>query len=114
MCTLIVVRNGYPSYPLVVAANRDELLYRPSEAPKFWDGAPRMLAPADAQRGGTWIGVNDRVVFAAVPNRNDVTSVRGIASRGDLVLMALSVSTAGEAVGLIARLVVRLYNGFHL
>lgn len=28
MCILIVVRNGYRSYPLVVAANRDELLDR--------------------------------------------------------------------------------------
>jgi uncharacterized protein with NRDE domain len=114
MCTLIVVRNGYPSYPLVVAANRDELIDPPSEPPKFWDGAPRMLAPADSQRGGTWIGVNDRGVFAAVTNRNDVASVRGMASRGDLVLMALSASTAGEAAGTIAKLGARLYNGFHL
>lgn len=114
MCTLIVVRNGYPSYPIVVAANRDELLDRPSEPPKFWEDSPRILAPADAQRGGTWLGVNERGVFAAVTNRNDVRSVRGMDSRGDLVLMALEARTAGEAAARIARLDARRYNGFHL
>lgn len=114
MCTLIVVRNGYPSFPLVVAANRDELLDRPSEAPKPWDHAPRMLAPTDLQRGGTWLGVSERGVFAAVTNRNDVVSVRGKDSRGELAVIALEARTAGEAVERILRLDARRYNGFHL
>lgn len=114
MCTLIIVRNGYASYPLVVAANRDELLDRPSESPKFWEGAPRMLAPADAQRGGTWIGVNEYGVFAAVTNRNDVESVRGMDSRGELVVMADEARTAGDAIARIMRLDARRYNGFHI
>jgi uncharacterized protein with NRDE domain len=114
MCTLVIVRNGYPSYPLVVAANRDEMLDRPSEAPKLWDHAPRMLAPVDVRRGGSWIGVNEHGVFAAVTNRSDVVSVRDMDSRGDLVVMSLEARTAGEAVGRIMSLDARRYNGFHL
>lgn len=35
MCTLIVLKGLYANYPLVVAANRDELLDRPSETPQI-------------------------------------------------------------------------------
>ncbi|HJV32990.1 MAG TPA: NRDE family protein [Patescibacteria group bacterium] len=114
MCTLIVVRNGYRHYPLVVAANRDELLDRPSEPPRVWEQEPRILAPLDAQRGGTWIGVNGRGVFAAVTNRHDVLSVRGKDSRGELALIALDSACASEALERVRRLDMRRYNGFHL
>lgn len=114
MCTLIVVRNVHASYPLVVAANRDEMLDRPSAPPKVWDHAPRMLAPVDLRRDGTWIGVNEHGVFAALTNRIDIPSEAGRASRGELVVMALEERTAGQALGRIVRLDARRYNGFHL
>ena len=114
MCTLIVVRNGYPSHPLVVAANRDELLDRPSAAPRVWEDDPGLLAPMDLQRGGTWIGVNARGVFAAVTNRHDVVSMRGKDSRGELALIALDSGSASEALERILRLDMHRYNGFHL
>lgn len=114
MCTLIVAAGLFPRHPLVVAANRDELLDRPSLPPAVMDDGPRLLAPVDVLRGGTWIGVNARGVFAAVTNRNDVVSVGGMDSRGDLALMALEAESAEDAAARIARLDMRRYNGFHL
>lgn len=113
MCTLIVVRNTYDCYPIVVAANRDELIDRKSVPPKLWEGSPRMLAPVDMQRGGTWLGINEAGVFAAVTNRYDVLSVRGMDSRGELVTMTLEARAADEALERISRLDARRYNGFH-
>ncbi len=114
MCTLIVAAGLFPRHPLVIAANRDELLDRPSLPPGVMDGEPRLLAPVDVQRGGTWIGVNARGVFAAVTNRNDVVSVGGKDSRGELALMALEAAEAEDAASRVARLDMRRYNGFHL
>jgi uncharacterized protein with NRDE domain len=113
MCTVIIVRNTYDSYPIIVAANRDELLDRPSAPPKLWDGSPKLLAPVDKQRGGTWLGINEAGVFASVTNRRDVMSVRGMESRGELVIMSLEARTADEALERISRLDPRRYNGFH-
>ncbi len=114
MCTLILALGLFPRFPVVVAANRDEQLDRPSAPPSFWQDEPRVLAPTDLRRGGTWIGVNDRGVFAAVTNRNDIVSQRGKDSRGELALMALDEATAAAAAARIGRLDMRRYNGFHL
>lgn len=114
MCTVIVGYKIFPHYPIVIAANRDELLDRPSEPPKRWEGEPAMLAPVDMQRGGTWIGVNAHGVFAALTNRVDVPSIGGQRSRGELVLKMLKFKTAKEAVLKYSWLDASAYNGFHL
>lgn len=114
MCTLIVAHNLFPNYPVVVAANRDELLDRPSEKPQFRNGPIVRLSPKDLQRGGTWIGVNERGVFAGLTNRIDIKSERGRVSRGDLVERALLKTSALEAFGDIAALDGKNFNGFHL
>jgi uncharacterized protein with NRDE domain len=117
MCTVIVGHKLFPRHPLVVAANRDELLDRASEPPAdaVIDGY-RMIVPRDVQRGGTWIGVNERGVFAAVTNRIDVESVGGMKSRGDLVRRALMMGEDADAAFAFCsrHLDAREYNGFHL
>lgn len=116
MCTIVLALNVVSEAPLIVAANRDELLDRPSAPPAWieeWDG---VYAPRDLQRRGTWIGVNARGVLVALTNRADVKSERGRMSRGWLVSNALrSADTAKNAVicasmGLPANTV----NGFNL
>jgi len=117
MCTVIVGHKLFPRHPLVIAANRDELLDRASEPPRegVIDGY-RTIAPRDVQRGGTWIGVNERGVFAAVTNRIDVASVGGMTSRGELVRSALAMGEdASCAIAYCHRgIEAREFNGFHL
>ena len=121
MCTVIVDFNPTRERcPIVVATNRDELLGRSAEDPRIWPGRPTMLAPVDLQRQGTWIGVNEHGVFAALTNRVDVASVwdpkdpEKMRSRGQLVRIALQHRTAADAIAAVASLPARAYNGYNL
>lgn len=98
MCTLIVARDVFRFYPLVVAANRDERLDRPARPPETWPGRPRIIAPVDEEGGGTPIGISEAGVFAAVTNRDDVPHEAGRPTRGSLVLSALEGRTAIQGV----------------
>lgn len=115
MCTIVLIRNGLcAGYPLAIAANRDEYLDRPSEAPE--DRGNGILAPRDVKRGGTWIGVNQYGVFAGLTNRNGVIGKPGKISRGDLPNMALRYKTATEAFEAIRDAYPdgKEFNGFYL
>ena len=101
MCTLVVIKNVFPGYPLVVAANRDEQFSRPSAAPAVAGDPRKVLSPTDLRRGGTWIGVNDAGVLVALTNRKSIASVRGLRSRGELVAEALTRPTAKEALSTV-------------
>lgn len=113
MCTLIVAKNVFDGFPVVVAANRDELLDRPSETPAMRDEELGIYAPKDLQRGGAWIGVNKFGVLAALTNRLDVHSESGRKSRGDLIINALKHKSAIEAHEYLAHLDAEDFNGFN-
>jgi len=115
VCTLTFAWQVFPDAPLVVAANRDELVDRPSEPPAIRDGKRRFLAPRDAEAGGTWIGVNDAGVFVGITNRWTDADLAGERSRGLLVRDALGCDSAEEAGRLIERGVDDTeYGGFNL
>lgn len=107
MCLIALAYHVHPRYPLVVMANRDEFLHRPSAAAHFWEDAPQLFAGRDLQAGGTWMGVSREGRFAALTNYRDlrVPAVEG-PSRGLLVRHALE---AGVALHDTAR-----YSGFNL
>ena len=87
MCTLIVLHRCFAEAPLVLAANRDEFLDRPAEKPTLrQSGSRTVLAPRDLRAGGTWLGLNDAGLFAALTNRpcGDPRSVAPIAGPGGL------------------------------
>ncbi|MDP6943716.1 MAG: NRDE family protein, partial [Myxococcota bacterium] len=112
MCTVIIATRVWSELPLLVASNRDEALARPSLPPSRWrDG---MVAPRDERAGGTWIGVSDVEVVAAVTNRFGPTADPARRSRGELVPMALEAPSAEEAARRIARISPATYNPFHL
>jgi uncharacterized protein with NRDE domain len=70
MCLLVVAFQLVPDAPLLVGANRDEVLDRPSTAMTLLDvGPPRVLGGRDELSGGTWLAVNDRGVFAGLTNQ---------------------------------------------
>lgn len=88
MCTLIALYRAVPGYDLVVGMNRDEDRLRPSEPPQSLPGPPPLVAPRDAKAGGTWIGVNQEGLFAALSNRRGTASPNA-RSRGLLMLEVL-------------------------
>jgi uncharacterized protein with NRDE domain len=118
VCTLTLAWQAFADVPLVVAANRDEALDRPSEPPARTDGppdGPGFLAPRDADAGGTWIGVNDAGVFAGITNRWVDVDGAGERSRGLLVRDALEVRSAEAATRAVeSALRAHRYEGFNL
>lgn len=114
MCTLIALHRCVPGAPLVVAANRDEYLDRPSEAPAIRPmGYGVVLAPLDVRAGGTWLGLNPHGVFAALTNRRCSQPDPERRSRGLLVTDMLAASSAAEAARMLAELPERAYNPFN-
>jgi uncharacterized protein with NRDE domain len=115
MCTLIALHRCIPGAPLVVAANRDEFAERPAEAPALRETRHGfVVAPLDAQAGGTWLGVNRAGVFAALTNRRSETPDPARRSRGLLVLDALGAGCAAEAASAALATPARAYNPFNL
>jgi uncharacterized protein with NRDE domain len=115
VCLIVLGLHAHPRYSLVVAANRDEFLARPSEAAGFWQGSDGLLAGRDLLAGGTWMGVTRSGRFAALTNVRDPRSFDPSApSRGDLVVRFLA--GAEEPVAHLRRLAgegIRR-NGFNL
>jgi Transport and Golgi organisation 2 len=70
MCLLVVAFQLVPDAPLIVGANRDEVLERPATSMTVLDaGPPRVLGGRDELSGGTWLAVNERGVFAGLTNQ---------------------------------------------
>jgi uncharacterized protein with NRDE domain len=69
MCLLAIHFQVCDAAPLLIAANREEFYDRPSLGPAIQAGPPRVLCGVDARAGGTWLGVNEHGVVAAVTNR---------------------------------------------
>lgn len=68
MCTLALVRLHSTDYPLIVAANRDENLARPSTPPRLWEDPVPFVGGRDEVAGGTWLGVNARGLVVGLTN----------------------------------------------
>ncbi len=104
LCTLIVLYKNVPGRWLVVAANRDEYRDRPSEEPAVRIGRKiPWLAPMDVRAGGTWLGLSQEGVFAALTNLRDPNPDPSRQSRGQVVTNSLQMKSAAEAMdGLMA------------
>jgi len=116
MCTLIVMSRRFPDTPLLVAANRDERLDRPSAPPRIWsDRRVPVFAPVDLRAQGTWLGINRAGLFAGVTNRFGSTPPHPERrSRGLLVTDALEESDDRSAFERMAKLEPALHNRHHL
>jgi hypothetical protein len=116
MCTLVILRRPDHPWPLVFAANRDEMIDRPWRAPaRHWPDRPEVVAGLDLLAGGSWLGLNDWGVAAAVLNRHgSLGPQRGLRSRGELVLEALDHADAVEAAAALAALDPAAYRTFNL
>ncbi|WP_026564587.1 NRDE family protein [Bacillus sp. UNC41MFS5] len=90
MCLILFAYQVHPIYKLIVAANRDEFLGRPTSPVHFWEDRPDILAGRDLEKMGTWMGVTTTGRFAALTNyRDPKEATDGKRSRGELVAEAL-------------------------
>ncbi len=116
MCTLVILRRPGHQWPLLVAANRDEMTDRPWLPPgRHWPDRPEVVAGLDRTAGGAWLGVNDHGVLAGVLNRRgSLGPAPGLRSRGELPLEALYHAEAEAAAGALADLETASYRSFNL
>jgi uncharacterized protein with NRDE domain len=116
MCTLVVLRRPEQQWPLLLAANRDEMIGRPWRAPaRHWPDRPEVVAGLDELAQGSWLGLNDHGVVAGILNRfGTLGPAPGQRSRGELVLEALDHADAGEAARALAQIDPRAYRPFNL
>ena len=116
MCTLVILRRPDHEWPVVIGANRDEMIDRRAEPPgRHWPDRSEVVAGRDLQAGGTWLGINDWGVVTAVLNRHgSLGAEAGLRSRGELVLEALDHADAVDAATALSHLDPAAYRSFNL
>lgn len=116
MCTVVILRRPGHAWPVLLAANRDEMAARPWAPPgRHWPDRPEVVAGLDRKAGGTWLGVNDCGLVAGILNRvGSLGPAAGKRSRGELVLDALDHADAAEAAEALSNLDPRAYRSFNL
>lgn len=119
MCTLIMVVKKIPSFPIVIAGNRDEFLVRRSLAPHLWPLSQygkslEIFAGRDLEAGGTWFGINPDGMIAGITNQFTGTRDPKKLSRGQLVLGCLSQDSLEKAHSSFTSLDTFRYNPFNL
>ena len=85
MCLVSLAYRVSKSYPLILAANRDERHARPSAAASWWSDEPTVLGGRDLSAGGTWLAVDSSGRLGAVTNFLESRPALAEESRGSLV-----------------------------
>jgi mutator protein MutT len=109
MCTIAILL-GVTEYPLVLAANRDELYTRPTRPPERL--APGIAGGVDEVSGGTWLAIDVRGRFAAVTNQRVSAPPTGqVRSRG---LLVRELALAADPDAYVAAIDPRMYASMNL
>ena len=115
MCTIALLRRVHPEYPLILAANRDEVLNRPALGPHLLSESPRVVGGKDLERGGTWMGVTDGGLFVGLTNQRPTGQpVVAPRARGEVVLRALQAGSVEAIERYLDTLDAREFNPFNL
>jgi uncharacterized protein with NRDE domain len=116
MCTVVVLFRPGHAWPLLLAANRDEMIRRAWDPPAaHWPELPGIVAGRDRSGGGTWMGMNRQGVVAAVLNRpGSLGPAPGKRSRGALPLIGLRHATASQAAEAITAIPAAEYRSFNM
>jgi Transport and Golgi organisation 2 len=116
MCTLIVLYRPEHEWPVLIAANRDEMLNRAWQPPgRHWPDRPNVVAGLDELGGGSWFGLNDDGVAAGIMNRvGTLGPAADKRSRGELVLEALDHADAKTAAEALSHIDPAAYRAFNL
>lgn len=86
MCLIAFAIGASERWPLVIAANRDEFLNRPTLPMARWHTAAgqEVISGRDLRAGGTWLGVNPAGRVAMLTNVREPQPLAGERSRGEL------------------------------
>jgi len=84
MCLILLAMAVSETYPLVIAANRDEFFARETTPAEFWPGTD-LLAGRDNLKWGSWFGLTRRGQLAMVTNVRTPAADSSTLSRGHLV-----------------------------
>jgi uncharacterized protein with NRDE domain len=116
MCTLVILRRPDHAWPIIIGANRDEMVDRPWLPPgRHWPDREDVVAGQDLEAGGTWLGLNDHGVIAGILNRpGSLGPAPDKRSRGELVLEALDHADASVAADALSHIDGRAYRPFNL
>lgn len=116
MCTIVILHRPGHDWPLILAANRDEMIDRPWLPPaRHWEDRPKVTAGKDSLAGGTWMGLNDYGIVAAVLNRRGTLGpAPGLRSRGELPLEALDHAEAETATKALSQINSQAYRPFNM
>ena len=113
---IVILKKSENEWPLIIAANRDEMNNRKFLPPdRHWKDKPHIFAGKDLLAGGSWLGVNDNGVVAAIMNRkNSLGLIKNKKSRGELVLTALDHEDAVKSLNAMAKIQKDNYRGFNM
>lgn len=118
MCTIFVFHQVYEDAPVVIAANRDEFLHRPSTGPIILAETPWIVGGKDLEKGGTWLGITASGFFVCVTNvRGTLTMASETTdhlSRGALVMDLLQTDNTQQALDRLRACDARQYRAFNL
>lgn len=116
MCTVVVLYRPEHTWPVLIAANRDEMRDRPWDAPaRHWPDREHVTAGRDRLAGGTWMGINDDGLVACVLNRvNTLGPDPEKRSRGELPLEALDHAEAAMSADALVAIDPHAYRPFNL
>ncbi|WP_372618995.1 NRDE family protein [Falsiroseomonas sp.] len=115
MCTVVILRRPGHSWPLLLAANRDERLDRAWDAPAaHWPDRPGVVGGRDGTAGGTWMAMRGGLVAAVLNRPGSLGPAPGKRSRGELPLLALSAEGGKAAAARIAALDAGAWRPFNM
>src|ERR1700722_17325702 len=97
MCTLVILRRPEHAWPVVIGANRDEMIDRPALPP-----------------GRHWPDRGWGVAAAILNRRGSLGPAPGLRSRGEIVLEALDHADAVAAAAALSYLDPAAYRTFNL
>jgi uncharacterized protein with NRDE domain len=115
MCLIVFAYKSHNKYKFILASNRDEAYKRPTMDAHKWEQKPFIIAGKDMEQGGTWLGINEKGLFAAVTNyRQPALNTENKLSRGVMLTDFLSGSL--DSADYLEKLAgkAELYNGFNL
>jgi uncharacterized protein with NRDE domain len=99
MCLIAFALHASERWPLVIAANRDEFLDRPTVPLARWKTAQGhdIISGRDLRAGGAWFGITPGGRIAFLTNVREAEPVAAPRSRGELVTRWLESSGSAEA-----------------
>ncbi len=116
MCLIAFAIGMSDRWPLVIAANRDEFLDRPTLPLARWQTASgqEVLSGRDVRAGGTWMGMTPGGRIAFLTNVREGRPEAGSRSRGELVMRWLESRGDTASFWKTLRESASAYSGFNL